>query len=102
MISSTAPPMGYFFALRRSPKQGAGQHIGFHVDLPRRHQVVQDGGVGIKRNILECAGNSELRPPIGRHVRDVDAGKQDSPTLRCIEAIDAVNQAGFASAVRAR
>ena len=91
--------VGDFFALCPPPEERARQHGLPHVDVPRRHQVVQHRGIGVERDILESAGDAQRRAFVGRHARDVDAFKADAAGLRRIKAVDAVDEAGFSRAV---
>ena len=80
-------------------KSAPVKHIGLHVDVARRHEIVEHGGVGVERDVLEGAGDAEGSASVGRKVRDVLAFKDDSAGLGGVEAVDAVDQAGLAGTV---
>jgi hypothetical protein len=95
------PAVFHFFLARPTTKDRVGPQAGPHVDVPGGQQVVQGGHVGVKRNILKRAGDTERGAAIRRHSGNIGSLKQNSPFLRAIESVDAVDNARFARPVRA-
>jgi len=69
--------------------------------MPGSHEVIQGGEAGIELDVLEGAGDAQSGYPVGGNFGDVPAIEQDLAFLRAVEAVDAVEQAGLAGAIRA-
>lgn len=81
------------------PIDRTADDAGFHKDMPRCHQVVEGGHVGIESDILEGTGNSQRGTFIGGQMGNILALKQNTTLLGMIKTADAVDGTGFACAV---
>ena len=77
------------------------QEPGAHVNVARRHQVVQGAQAGVQGDVLKGAGDAQLGDAMRRQAREVVPFKDDLPSVRVVEVVDAVEHRGLARAVGA-
>ena len=93
-------PMARLLLARKAPIERAREHILAHVNVPRRHQIVERVQIGVEADVLECAGDAQLRHPVGAG-QVMFALKEQLALLRPVEAADAVEHRSLARAVGA-
>ena len=93
-------PVARLLLARKAPIERAREHILAHVNVPRRHQIVERAQVGIEADILECAGDAQLRHSVGA-CQVIFALEEQLALLRPVEAADAVEHRSLARAVGA-
>ena len=93
-------PMARLLLARKAPIERARDHILAHVNVPRRHQIVERVQIGVEADVLECAGDAQLRHSVGA-CQVMFALKEQLALLRPVEAADAVEHRSLARAVGA-